>query len=104
MDLLELARLQSGTKAIDSATVNIPFVFIPGTVDLVEVSSGKPCHYWRWLLAKQLRKECIFGGIVGGAIDGRDFEGGVGSTNPHQSRETRCRGGDVGDMKEAVIP
>ena len=104
MDLLELARLQSGTKAIDSATVNIPFVFIPGMVDLVEVSSGKPCHSRRWLLAKQLRKESVFGGAVGGAIDGRDFEGVVGSANPHHSRETKSRGGDVGDMKEAVIP
>ena len=89
MDLLELARLQSGTKAVDSAAVNIALVFVPGTVNLVEVASGEPSHAQGWLLAKQLRKESIFGGVVSGAIDRCYLEAYICRPNANLAREAK---------------
>jgi hypothetical protein len=74
MNLMELASLQSVPEAVDAATVNVGFVFVPRPPNLVEVAQDQPTHpNWR-LLRNELRKEVIFTVASRRPIDRGDFE------------------------------
>jgi hypothetical protein len=74
VDLMKLARLKGGPKAVDSTTVHIAIVLVPRTPNLVEIPEGKPSSSRRRLVGDEFREEVIFTVVSRRPIDRRYFE------------------------------
>ena len=66
VDFFKLTTIESCTEPVDSTGVNVPLVFIPCPINLVEIPGGDPSHPNGWLLANELGKEHIFERVVVG--------------------------------------
>jgi hypothetical protein len=53
MDLMELTSLESGSKTVDAATVDIHVAFIPSPANLVEVTKRQPLRPRRGLVGNK---------------------------------------------------
>jgi hypothetical protein len=60
VNLMELTRLQSIPKAIDTASIDIGLVLVPSPANLVEIPKSQPSHPTDWLVGNKLPKEVIF--------------------------------------------
>ena len=65
VDFFKLTTTESFTEPVDSTGVNIPLVFIPCPINLVEVLGGDPSDSNRRLLANELCKERVLNRGVG---------------------------------------
>jgi hypothetical protein len=54
LDLVKLARLESGAEVIDSALIDIYIVLVSSSLNLVEIPEGQPSHPGRWLEGHKL--------------------------------------------------
>jgi hypothetical protein len=97
MDLMELTILESGSKAVDAATVDIHVAFIPSTTNLVEVTKHQPLRPRRGLVGNKLGKKIVLPIVRRWTIHRCDLEItiAIAVQEVHISGETEFRGNDV---------
>jgi hypothetical protein len=78
MDLFEFATLEGIAEPINAASINIPFVLVPRSVYLVEISKCKPFLSGCGFLCHQLGEEVILYRGHGWTIDGCNLETLIG--------------------------
>jgi hypothetical protein len=74
MNLLKLTRGKGSSKPIEPASVNVSLVRVSSSINLVEISHGKPFHIVSGLLSNQLIEEIIFASIRSWAIHRGNLE------------------------------
>jgi hypothetical protein len=59
MYLMELTCLESGSKVVDAALVDIHVVFVPSPANLVEVTKRQPLCPRRWFVGNKIGEKVI---------------------------------------------
>jgi hypothetical protein len=74
MYLMELTCLESGSKAVDAAPVDIHVVFVPSPTNLVEVTKRQPLRPGRCFVGNKLGEKVILPIMRHWPVHRRDLE------------------------------
>jgi hypothetical protein len=106
MDLMELTSLESGSKMVDAAMVDIHVAFIPSPANLVEVTKRQPLRPHRRLVGNKLGEEIVLPIVRHWIVHRCDLEItiSIAIQEVHVSGETEFRGKDVCHLDDGIVP
>ena len=104
VNLFKLTTLQCRSEPINSTSVDMSFVFVSCTINLVEIPSRKPWHTVGRFLADKLREEGIFARRVRGTVHGGELILHLGVTNTDHGGQAKGGSCDVRHFHKVIVP